>query len=394
MILKIPRCLDHHNHYSLYLALSCCPSLDGIISREQALRLLAGMPGDRPSLVTGWHSGRLPLGPDDLRGLPPVVVINFSLHGYMMNDAAAGIARRAGFPVEPSSPLEAERLMPDVLTFFGGFCPPERGMAERFVKRMKRIGLYGMEDMLRLPGLDAGCPDVADFSVRSWITPHVFTDGCWQDVRLSGFKLFADGALGARTAAMSGGFGQGWTSVLTQSDSELLENVAWCLDHGPGLAIHAIGDMAIDQVLRVLGKVPSVARSKVRLEHVQFISFSQAMTAREMGLTLSMQPNFSEDSIAYADRLDCRTLSANNPFRMLIDDAGFAPGRDLLFGSDGMPHGIAAALQNALFPPLEQQRLSIDELLAGYSADLSYGFVQVDIDEQARQVRLVEEGVD
>ncbi|HNU68559.1 MAG TPA: amidohydrolase family protein [Myxococcota bacterium] len=394
MILKIPRCFDHHNHYTLYLALSGCPTLDGISDRGEALGLLAGLPTDRPTLVTGWHSGRLRIGPDDLHGLPPVVIINFSLHGYMMNDAAAGVAERAGFPVVPASAHEAERLMPDVLTFFGGFCPPDAEMAERFVNRMKRIGLYGMEDMLRLPGLKADLPERPDFKIRSWITPDSFYDGCWEGGRLSGFKLFADGALGSGTAAMSSGFGQGWTSVLTHSDRELREKVAWCLDNGPGLAVHAIGDLAIDQILRVLGGVAPTVRPRVRLEHVQFIDFRQAMTAREMGLTLSMQPNFSEDSIAYADRLDGRTLSKNNPFRMLIDDAGFTPGRDLLFGSDGMPHGIAAALQNGLFPAVECQALSIDELLAGYSADLSHGCVQVDIDTQARRVLLVDGGSD
>ena len=38
-----------------------------------------------------------------------------------------------------------------------------------------------------------------------------------------------------------------------------------------------------------------------------------------------MQPNFSEDSRQYADRLPAGFPCLNNPFRMLIDEAGFVP---------------------------------------------------------------------
>jgi len=51
---------------------------------------------------------------------------------------------------------------------------------------------------------------------------------------------------------------------------------------------------------------------------------------------------------------------------MLIDEAGFVPGEDLIFGSDGMPHGAAAAVRQALSPPYpDRQALAIDELIAG-----------------------------
>ena len=75
---------------------------------------------------------------------------------------------------------------------------------------------------------------------------------------------------------------------------------------------------------------------------------------------------------------------------MLIDDAGYVPGKDLLLGSDGMPHGLVGALQNGLFPPVESQRLSMDELLAGYGADRTQGHITVDIDYERRLVTLVE----
>jgi hypothetical protein len=77
----------------------------------------------------------------------------------------------------------------------------------------------------------------------------------------------------------------------------------------------------------------------------------------------------------------------NNPFRMLIDQAGFVPGKDLLFGSDGMPHGAAYALNSALFPPYPGQRLTLPEFIAGYCmADLEHGLIDVTIDDEVGSV--------
>jgi len=73
---------------------------------------------------------------------------------------------------------------------------------------------------------------------------------------------------------------------------------------------------------------------------------------------------------------------------MLIDEAGFVPGVDLLFGSDGMPHGPEYALRWSLFPDYEEQRLSIKEFEAGYGPALGIegegsAFA---IDDQARTI--------
>lgn len=74
----------------------------------------------------------------------------------------------------------------------------------------------------------------------------------------------------------------------------------------------------------------------------------------------------------------------DQPFRMLLDRVGFRPGIDLFLGSDGMPHGVEAALQAALFPPLASQRLTLDEFVAGYCLpDLTHGWIDVEIDGKA-----------
>ena len=72
---------------------------------------------------------------------------------------------------------------------------------------------------------------------------------------------------------------------------------------------------------------------------------------------------------------------------MLIDDVGFEPGKDLILGSDGMPHGIKYAMEMALFPPVPGQRLSLDEFIAGYCMETEeQGFIDLQIDETKQTV--------
>ncbi|MCK7509969.1 MAG: hypothetical protein MZV70_42005 [Desulfobacterales bacterium] len=77
---------------------------------------------------------------------------------------------------------------------------------------------------------------------------------------------------------------------------------------------------------------------------------------------------------------------------MVIDEAGFIPGKTLILGSDGMPHGIEAALRNSLFPPFPQQRLTLEEFIAGYCMpDEKSGYIEFEItDNQITDLYLSE----
>ena len=137
------------------------------------------------------------------------------------------------------------------------------------------------------------------------------------------------------------------------------------------IAIHAIGDVAIEQTITAIEQTEAHNKfGLIRVEHAQLISEAQAIRAKELGIVLSMQPNFNSDSEVYADRLPSAMLDANNPFRMLIDKVGFEPGDDLIFGSDGMPHGVEHGLKEVTSPPRENQKLTVEEFRRGYT-DLS-----------------------
>jgi predicted amidohydrolase YtcJ len=206
--------------------------------------------------------------------------------------------------------------------------------------------------------------------------------------RIHGIKLFTDGALGAWTAALHRPYpATNDCGMLLYETDELTALLARYLGAGKPMALHAIGDRAIDQVVAVLEIIERPAGTEVRIEHAQLISKPTAQRAKALGIVLCMQPNFSEDSVYYADRLPEGYPERNNPFRLLIDEAGYVPGVDLVLGSDGMPHGIREALRQSLFPPYPGQTLTREEFIAGYCVrDEQAGHIEARIDSVSRQV--------
>lgn len=393
---RFPWRFDRHTHVSLYAALRACPSLAGL-RRSEALALLGKLPAGQVTLVLGWHSSQHAFSAEELETLPPLLLVNKSLHGIAMTPAARALLA----DLEPelverhSDSAWCEQMLPRLMALYARFAPLTEGSLHAFMEDLQRLGIGAAEDMLLT---DAQALGVMTHSLwarrlRYWATPEVFRSLTEEEQwRLEGLKLFTDGALGARTAALSEPFLGGAEGLLLYSDEELHAILTELHPFRKALAIHAIGDRAVEQVIVCLERLDSAGLRfpAIRLEHAQFITEPQACRAKALGLVLSMQPNFNSDSVDYSDRLEASWLARNNPFRMLIDRVGFQPGKDLIFGSDGMPHGVEYAFQWGLFPAFEGQRLQLDELLAGFGeAPESEGGCLLEIDQDSRSVRLI-----
>lgn len=393
----IPLLHDNHNHVSLYAALASCIDIS-TMGPDDSLAVLNRLPQERLTVVRGWRTNVLPLSADDLSRLPPVMLINFSLHGFAVSEA--------GRPY-------LESMAPDLLAHAADQRWCEAHVPETFAGWCSLIhfdvaNLGPVQDTLRCLGIgssdDMAVPTARALSgcihssyngrISYWVSPELYaTLDTATRCRVSGIKLFLDGAIGSRSAALSGSWIGAGSAMFTYTDDRLYEWILECGSHGTGLSMHAIGDLAIEQALVALERAlnDGARFSIVRLEHVQFMNEKQARRAKALGLVLSMQPNFSSDTVDYADRLSASLLARNNPFRMLIDDAEFIPGTDMIFGSDGMPDGIAYATTVSLFPASPVQRLSMDELVAGYGpAHGIGGQVTLDIDDKARRVTVVD----
>ena len=392
---RIPLLKDHHTHPYLYAALAHCPDISSVMLKSEALcRIGEGFSGEGIAVVTGWNDSYFAFDEVELDALPPLVVFNVSLHSLRLNAGAREKLVRS-FPELVDNFRNntwIERNASLVLNFLITMKPCNAEQLRAFYHHLAKLGVWHAEEMsLKDEGeielfREAGLLDRTRFWTDLKTFESLSEDGREQ---VYGIKLFTDGALGAQSARLAGSYLSGTEGIAVYGDDELGWLISGAFHTGKAVALHAIGDAALDQTVRVLAQVAGSRQGppETRIEHCQFISRETAFKAKSMGIILSMQPNFSLDSICYSDRLPAGYPLRNNPFRMLLDEAGFIAGRDLIFGSDGMPHGIRCALESALFPPFPSQRLTLDEFTAGYCMpDYRKGHIDLSIDYEGRSV--------
>ena len=119
------------------------------------------------------------------------------------------------------------------------------------------------------------------------------------NVRITHLKLFADGALGSRGAALTHPYADDphTSGVLRMRASEIAEWSRRAIDAGMDVATHAIGDAAVHEVLdayeAVLRARPDVEPTRLRIEHFSYASDADMMRAVRLGVALSVQSNFN-----------------------------------------------------------------------------------------------------
>ncbi|MFI5938446.1 amidohydrolase [Actinoplanes sp. NPDC051494] len=202
----------------------------------------------------------------------------------------------------------------------------------------------------------------------------------------AGGDLFADGALGSRTASVRTPYADGpgcGESFVTgeQAGAHLLE----CMELGLQGGFHAIGDAAIEAVLegfavaaRAVG-VDRVRAARHRIEHVELAD--KAMIARmvEFGVVASVQPVFDArwggPDRMYAQRLGVERAMAANPV-----GAMYATGVSLAFGSDSpvTPIDPWAAVAAAVAPRNPVFRMGVR---SAFGASTRGGWRAVGVDD-------------
>lgn len=114
-----------------------------------------------------------------------------------------------------------------------------------------------------------------------------------------GGDVFLDGSIGSRTAAFTRPYeGEEGCGTLRFSDDELLAYYSQAEALGIAAGVHAIGDAAIEQCVRVWERVlagkPSPRGSRHFIEHFELATPEQIAACAQMGIYFSMQPQFDE----------------------------------------------------------------------------------------------------
>jgi len=191
-------------------------------------------------------------------------------------------------------------------------------------------------------------------------------------LRLGAIKVFADGSLGAYTAALDAPYAgrPGERGMLVHSPRELRKILEAAHRAGFQTATHAIGDAAIRLVVETLEAVQdSLPRKdpRHRIEHYELPDDEVLRRTKSAGIVASCQPNFvgqwSGPGDVYETRLGAARTVANNPYRTILRRR--VP---LCFGSDGMPYSPLYGVHWAVNGFFENQRISPEEALRAATA--------------------------
>jgi predicted amidohydrolase YtcJ len=225
--------------------------------------------------------------------------------------------------------------------------------------------------------------------------PGIQADFGGETLRIGGLKGFADGSLGSTTAwffkpYLDAPDSSGIPSDELSKPDQMYANIAAADRAGLQIAIHAIGDRAINTILNFYERAekengPSDRR--FRIEHAQHLLNSDIPRFAGLHVIASMQPyHCIDDGRWAAKRLDPDRLKTTYAFRSLLDS-----GATLAFGSDWpvapmVPlMGIYAAVTRRTldgknpggwFP---EQKLTVAEALHAYTIGSAFAEHEEDI---------------
>ncbi len=118
-------------------------------------------------------------------------------------------------------------------------------------------------------------------------------------IRITHLKLFGDGALGSRGAALSHRYADdpATSGVARMTSEQIVELGRRALDRGLGVATHAIGDEAVRRALdayeTILHERPKLIPGRLRIEHFSYAHEQDFARAVRLGVILSIQSNFN-----------------------------------------------------------------------------------------------------
>ena len=394
----LPGFVDAHTHLESTGKHLVHADLSRAGSREEAVEILRAEAAPHTEWVLGfgydesdWPDGRY-LTRADLDGVSesrPVAAIRVDMHTASLNAVAlerladespAGDVRRAGG--EPTGVV-----VEDAVEALRSAIAPDRDGTRRLVAaardRAHERGVTAVHDMVRnshAPRVYRDMAAAGELALRvrlNYWSDHLEAvretglrpNAGGEFVQVGAIKTFTDGSIGARTARVSEPYADAEApderGEWVVEPDELRSLVETADDEGLQLAVHAIGDEAIEETVAALEACADSAASRHRIEHVELASDEHLERMAEAGVVASCQPNFlrwARPEGLYDSRLGERRSRASNRFRRVLD-----AGVTLAFGSDSMPLDPLTGVHHAVNAPAPAQRLTVTEALRAYT---------------------------
>lgn len=136
-------------------------------------------------------------------------------------------------------------------------------------------------------------------------------------------KLFSDGTLGARTAAMRAEYADdpGNTGVATKPQEALNNEVKHAVDHGFQVIVHGIGDRGIERILDAFDAALAGKENDLRLgvNHMQICGEDLIKRVIEKDYLTYVQPIFLDDDLPILEeRVGKERAEVSYPFGTLV----------------------------------------------------------------------------
>jgi hypothetical protein len=190
-------------------------------------------------------------------------------------------------------------------------------------EELARAGKYNLRNYVMLA--DPG--DRAQAALAKGPRSALYDGHLW----LRAVKLYADGALGSRGAALLEPYADdpGNTGLLVSSPGHVRAIAELALRRGFQVAVHAIGDRAnrlvLDQFEAALRAVP-VADHRFRIEHAQVLSPQDIPRFARLGVVPSMQATHQTSDMGWAEqRLGPERIRGAYAWRSLLDTGVVVP---------------------------------------------------------------------
>jgi len=141
-------------------------------------------------------------------------------------------------------------------------------------------------------------------------------------LKIVGVKLFVDGSLGARTALLSKPYNDdnSTSGILVTEKQHLTNTIKKAHDNNLQVAVHAIGDAAIDTVLEAYSALGSNLEGfRHRIEHASIIRPDQIKKIAKLGICASVQPRFAISDWWIESRVGKERILWAYPFKSMAE---------------------------------------------------------------------------
>lgn len=421
----IPGLTDAHAHFLGFAQACAWLDLGGTSALEDVVALVAARVGSehRDAWILGrgwdqndWRQARYP-GKAELDSVAPgnpVYLVRVCGHAAYANSRAlllAGVTKTTPDPaggkiVRDGTGEPTGILIEDAMDLVAKHIPPltreeKKELLVAAAKKCLASGLVGVHEM-GISGEDVSLyremfsERALPFRITAYLSSgdpererllnekllRGFADDHFSIV---GVKFLADGSLGARSAALLSDYSDdpGNRGILLKDAEWLYREMLRCHEKGFQVAVHAIGDAAVREVLdiyeRMLSEHPS-PDMRHRIEHAQVVSPRDVPRFATLGVIPSMQFTHCTSDMPWAEaRLGPERIRGAYAWRSLVRAGSRIPGgSDFPVESIRPLLGIYAAVtrRDVAGKPdggwLSEQCLTVDEAVRGFTIDAAY----------------------